>query len=302
MSYPGRGQGGPLEGISETGLAEVLSAYAVHGGQLSGGRRWADNPLALTHVRWQGPSGQLLDAVRRQGDESWLGQGEREAWVEVALHYPNTAVPVASGSSAPWVLLTVSREYASTLSARIVRAKSGGPPSSWPRGSGAPSRPPSRPFPGGDPQAGWLSQPRRAASLGAEPLAGDPPSQTTGGWQFTSDELVVVPCVEVELPPATGGAASVDFARDYARDVAVHFARAARTIPQVRELRIWMRGDRLVLAARMALGPGGRPLTRQDLDSAAQMLASVLAQRTLPYVRLTFAEPAEWQGGSPMPE
>lgn len=112
----------------------------------------------------------------------------------------------------------------------------------------------------------------------------------------------MIPCVEVELPTATSGMASADFARDYARDVAVHFARAARTIPQVRELRVWMRGDRLVLAARMVLGPGRRPLTRQDLDGAAQMLASVLAQRTLPYARLTFAELSEWQAGSPMPE
>jgi hypothetical protein len=302
MSDPGRGRGAPIEASSETGLAEVLSAYAIHGGTLSGARRWADNPLALTHVRWQGPSGQFLDAVRRQGDESWLGQGERETWVEVALHYPNTAVPVASGPSAPWVPLTLQRERASALSARMARPRPSGPPSGWSRSSGGPSQPASWPFPADDPGAGWVSQPRRAAPRPAGPDSSGPHSQTTGAWRFASEELVVVPCVEVDLPPAIGGTVSADFARDYARDIAVHFARAARTIPQVRDLRVWMRGDRLVLAARMVLGPGGRPLTRQDVDGAAQMLAGVLAQRTIPYARLTFAEPAEWQGGSPMPE
>jgi hypothetical protein len=99
-----------------------------------------------------------------------------------------------------------------------------------------------------------------------------------------------------------GGMATADYARDYARDVAVHFARAARTIPQVRELRAWMRGDRLVLAARMVVGTGTRPLSPAEMEGAARLLADALAQRTLPYARLSFAEPAEWQGGSSLPE
>lgn len=93
-----------------------------------------------------------------------------------------------------------------------------------------------------------------------------------------------------------------DFARDYAQNVAVHFARAARTIPQVRELRGWTRDGRLVLAARMVLGPGDRPPTRTEMEAAGQMLAEVLARRTLPYTRLNFAQPDEWEVGSPMPE
>ena len=60
----------------------------------------------------------------------------------------------------------------------------------------------------------------------------------------------MLPCVEVELPPIMNNPAAADYRRDFARDVALHFGRAARTIPQVREVRGWMRGDRLVLAAR----------------------------------------------------
>lgn len=112
----------------------------------------------------------------------------------------------------------------------------------------------------------------------------------------------MIPCVEVELPPTGSGIGSDDFARDYARDVAVHFARAVHSLPQVRELRAWMRGDRLVLAARMVLGVGNRPLTHAEMEGAAKLLLEVLAQRTIPYSRLGFAEQSEWQAGSRMPE
>ena len=63
-----------------------------------------------------------------------------------------------------------------------------------------------------------------------------------------------------------------------------------------------MRDDRLVLAARMVMGSGTRPLTRSDMESAAQVLSDELARRAIPYIRLTFADPLEWQAGSPMPE
>ena len=52
----------------------------------------------------------------------------------------------------------------------------------------------------------------------------------------------------------------------------------------------------------MVMGTGTRPLTRADVDNAAQLLSDELARRTIPYIRLTFADPAEWQAGSPMPE
>jgi hypothetical protein len=312
MAFPGRGQGGPSDTTSETGLAEVLLAFVTYGGQLGGARRLADNPLALTHVRWQGPAGQFLDAVRRPGDESVLTPAERGVWIDLALHFPEMLTPVASGVNAPWFQLTIDREAALALSAKLVPSRSAG--------TGAiRSTPPPNPS----------SQPRRdaftASSLhnsGIPPLAPpwgrtsggrvpsgapnahEPMEQVTGGWRFREDdmpELFAFPCVEVELPSAVN-MPTAEYARDSARDVAVHFARAAQAIPQVRDLRAWMRGDRLVLAACVAMGRGSRPLTRTDLDSAAQLLADELARRTIPYVRLTFADPAEWQAGSPMPE
>ena len=339
MSQPGRDNGSLANLNSGTGLAELLAAFVAHGGQMAGSRRWAENPLALTHVRWHGPAGQLLDAARHPGDEGWLTQGEREAWVQLALHYPVTAQPTPSGPSAPWVALEIERGRAQALLGAMARSH---PPSSAVSGwgqssynssaphSGYPTRAnPSEPAFSGRPSpfqgasrdtpwtpaqapgpvsgSYWENAPQGAgqyASAAGAPPEGDV-SQTTGGWRTTQppiQEMVVIPCVEVELPPTGGGIGSEDFARDYARDVAVHFARAAHTIHQVRELRAWMRGDRLVLAARMVLGMGNRPLTRSEMDGAAQLLADVLARRTLPYSRLAFAEPSEWQAGSQMPE
>ena len=129
--------------------------------------------------------------------------------------------------------------------------------------------------------------------------------QFTGNWQrgqMDAPEVVVVPCVDVELPPAMGGNAYADYRRDFARDVAMHFSRAARAIPQVREVRGWMRGDRMVLAARFVVATGHRPPTRAEMDGAAQILADGLAQRTLPYARLSFADPGEWTQGAPLPD
>lgn len=339
MSQPGRDNSSFANPSGGTGLTDLLSAFVAYGGQIAGARRWADNPLALTHVRWHGPAGQLLDAARHPGDEAWLAQGEREAWVQLALHYPATAQPSVPGPAAPWMPLELRREQAQALLSAIARARSsGGPTPSWGRagyGSPAPrSGFPSRGYPGdsalggrSSPFPGAFGEDPRSSSQARESAAGSfwqgysPPSgqyagsaapppeeassQPTGGWRTSAapmQEMVVIPCVEVELPPTTSGIGSEDFARDYARDVAVHFARAAHTIPQVRELRAWMRGERLVLAARMVLGVGNRPLTRAELDGAAQLLADVLAQRTLPYSRIGFAEPSEWQAGSQMPD
>ena len=102
--------------------------------------------------------------------------------------------------------------------------------------------------------------------------------------------------------PTMGGLATADYAADYARDVAMHFAQAARTIPNVRDLRAWMRGERMVLAARMVLGPAGRSVSRAEMEHAAQVLAAALAERTIPYIRVTFADALEWQAGQPVPE
>lgn len=311
MSDPSRGHGGPAEAASETGLAEVLSAYSIYGGQLGGARRWPDNPLTLTHVRWQGPAGQFLDAVRRAGDDAWLTPGEREAWVQLALHYPNTAAPVQPGPNAPWMPLDVRPEQARALATGVTRSRPAGPQSGWSRPGGPVSQPGYVPFSPGSsgmipPIRGQQSGPMNGG-MGGQDFGGpgSQPRQTTGSWGVgwgEAPEPDVIPCVEIELPAPMGGLATADFARDYARDVAVHFARAARTIPQVRELRAWMRGDRLVLAARMVVGPAGRSVTQMDMQVAANLLADVLTQRTIPYMRLTFADPNEWQAASQMPE
>jgi hypothetical protein len=114
-------------------------------------------------------------------------------------------------------------------------------------------------------------------------------------------EVTAIPCVEVEMPMLLSPDQQ-DFTRDFARDVAIHFSRAARAIPQARELRGWMRGARIVLAVRMGLGPGARPASRPELEHAAGLLADALARRTLPYAQLRFADPSEWNQGVELPE
>jgi hypothetical protein len=306
MAFPGRGQGGLADSNSETGLAEVLLAFVTYGGQLGGARRLADNPLALTHVRWLGTAGQFLDAVRRPADDGILSPAEREAWLRLALHYPETPVPIPSGPSAPWLPLTIEREAARSINALFTGGRGGDLSASH---SQFPRRPEAEP----DPFAASYLRGRTPAPQFSGAISGgrvpggyaleSRPGQTDS-WQYSGSEpqeFAAIPCVEVELPSAHS-APTADYARDYARDVAIHFARAAQTLPQVRETRAWMRDDRLVLAARMVMGNGARPLTRADLDGAAQMLSDELARRTIPYIRLTFADPLEWDAGSPMPE
>ncbi len=93
-----------------------------------------------------------------------------------------------------------------------------------------------------------------------------------------------------------------DYTRDFARDVSLHFSRAVHTIPQARELRGWMRGGKIVLAARIAVGAGLRAPTRAENEHAAELLADALARRTLPYTQLTVADPAEWAQGVRLPD
>jgi hypothetical protein len=307
MAFSGRGQGGLADGTSETGLAEVLLAFVTYGGQLGGARRLADNPLALTHVRWLGPAGQFLDAVRRPMDDATLSPAEREAWLRLALHYPETPVPIPSGPSTPWLPLTIEREAAQSLSALLTGVRFGEPGmtrSQFPRRPEAESDPFASSYLRGDRLPD--SPPTSMTSGGRVPrqYGSDPWQSQTDSWRLgasETQEYAAIPCVEVELPSAHD-MPTADYARDYARDVAIHFARAAQAIPQVRETRAWMRDDRLVLAARMVLGNATHPLSRADLDSAARMLSDELARRTIPYIRLTFADPLEWQAGSPMPE
>ena len=115
-------------------------------------------------------------------------------------------------------------------------------------------------------------------------------------------EVTVIPCVEVELPPVLTDPAAADQARDFTRDVARHFNRSARQLPQVRETRGWMRNGRMVLAARIAVAPGTRVPSSSEMDNAARLLGDALARNLLPYTRMTFAEPGEWTQGVALPD
>lgn len=122
------------------------------------------------------------------------------------------------------------------------------------------------------------------------------------GGVVDSQEVTTLVSIEVDMPLMPGDGLADDYVRDFARDVTIHFSRAARTLSQTRDLRGWMRGGRIVLAARLAVGTGARAPTRAEMEHAAHLLADALAHRTLPYTRLTFPDPNEWAQGLRLPD
>ena len=344
------GQGGSAE--TDTGILEVLVAFLTQGGQLYGARRWEENPLTLTHVRWQGPSGGLLDAFRQPGSTISSDDVESNVWVQLALNFPSSH-PSAAGIDAPWLPLSIEPATASqwvhqlrqSLSQR--RSRPGTPPrQTFTPGSSMPgieSRPAEvevnpwhRPYDSaaGHGSFGSYSPYRQEQGSSDEPLDREPISfvppaessqfardtilsgpptrpgaddatQWTGKMRRSSlegTEIAILPCIEVELPPLLNDRITMDFHRDFARDVAIHFQHAVQQFREVREVRGWMRGERLVLAARFILVTATRTPSRAEMDQVAQLLSNALAERTLPYVYLGFADPGEWMQGRPLPE
>ncbi len=360
MGDAGWGYGQPAQ--RDTGISQVLQAYATQGGQLLGARRWAENPLTLTHVRWIGPSGGILDGFRQpQDDDDQMSPAERDVWVQLALHFP-AAHPSPAGFDAPWLPLNVDPAQASTW-AQAVRhalnahrfspqARSAPRYQSYPQAyppsyptAAAPGPSPSPwhvPDSAPAPAAGWAAEQRvsgapahmgtgggdpRGASAAAPGFAGAPldgrgappinsaPSappqrqawreaRQQSPWDSLPGEIpevALLPSVEIELPPLmpAGGPAG---RREFARDTALVFVRALRPLPQVRELRGWMRGERLVLAARYVAAIGNRAATYAEMESVTRHVADALARHTLPYAWLGFAEPGEWSQGATLPE
>jgi hypothetical protein len=315
-------------------IIDVLLAYGARGGALYAAYRHPDNPLLLTHVRWQGPAGEMIETSRGPEDMAMVRE-EREAWAQVALR-STTLRPDAVGPNAPWLQAPLDPREAYDLATRAQRAReganmtpterlyqgvsSGSPARPLSHSTGTPPRLPAFGAPGGAPQihAHGVSADANPGydsfgsyGSGLSPASGG--SQITGSWardafqSFQSvesqpdQEIIVITCIEIEMPSLMPGTPQ-DFTRDFARDVALNFNRAARTIPQTRETRGWMHGSRMTLGALMALGTGSRPASRIEMEHAADTLASALASRTLPYVRLRFAEMSEWAQGVPLPE
>ena len=319
-------------------IIDVLLAYGARGGALYAAYRHPDNPLLLTHVRWQSPTGEIIEASRGPDDMAMVRE-EREAWAQVALR-STTLRPDTVGPNAPWLQAPLDPREAYDLATRAQRAREEANLLSTQRlysgaSSSAPARSPSHTtgtpprlaassasaFPPHAAQAPQMRTPSGDAGQGFDAFGNYgnersiPPggSQTTGSWArdafqpFQSvesqpdQEIIVIACIEIEMPSLMPGTPQ-DFTRDFARDVALNFSRAARTIPQTRETRGWMHGSRMTLGALMALGTGSRPASRIEMEHAADTLASALASRTLPYVRLRFADMSEWAQGVPLPD
>jgi hypothetical protein len=82
----------------------------------------------------------------------------------------------------------------------------------------------------------------------------------------------------------------------------VHFRQAVEQFPEVREVRGWMRGERLVLAARFIFRARVRTPNQPEMDQVVQRLSDALADRKVPYTYLGFADSGEWAQGRPLPE
>ncbi len=324
-------------------IATALIAYGQQGGALYAAYRASENPLAPSHLRWQGVSGEVIETQHNAEAAYDLPQEEREAWAQIALGSTSNQAD-AVGPNAPWLPVRLERERAFELGVRAQRARLASQP---------PISPHSAPHMSAAPQMGYGSAPRGAPPSSMLPRANPAfqtytpqgsgghadeysptrlidalpqsapslpePSQNTGQWsrdellrgagrgfgatqtQQNQAEITVVPCVEVEMPALLTSTDQQDFTRDFARDVAVHFSRAAHSISQARELRGWMRGARIVLAVRMSFGPGTRPANRAEMEHAAALLSEALARRTLPYAQLRFADFAEWNQGVELP-
>jgi hypothetical protein len=348
MAYGSWGQGSSAD--TDTGILDVLLAFVSQGGQLYGARRFEDNPLTLTHVRWQGPSGRVLDAFRQPGGAVGSEDIESSVWVQLALTFPS-AHPSPAGVDAPWLPLTVDPAMASQWLAQLRQSytlrhpradadmrQTFGPDSMIPtvRLSHAPEEMPnpwrrpgdlssgtsgyeartsygtnvangsldhqSPPFttPADIPQPAYQTQHSASVRRGVNET-----SQWTGEFKRPSAdgvEIAVLPCIEVDLPPLLDNRTAVDYHRDFARDVAVHFRQAVEQFREVREVRGWMRGERLVLAARFIFRTGARTPNPAEMDQVAQRLSDALAERKVPFAYLGFADPGEWMQGRPLPE
>lgn len=309
MAGAGWGPGGGTE--LDTGLGQLLLAHGAQGGQLYGARRWAENPLTLTNVRWQSPTGATLDAVRRPGADDSLTDAERDAWVQLALHFP-PAPPGGPHAEAPWLPLNIDPGQSAAW-AQAIRRGQAERRMSGPRAAYVPSwPPPSAPhLPSNDPPP-W----RMARGAGAEPGGGirddAPPSPSpylsgSQGWgghgrggPEAQEVSALLPSVEIALPPASATTAA-DYRSEFTREVALIFSRAVGRLPQVREMRGWIRGERIVLAARFVIGAGHRQPDYAEMESVTQAVADALAPHTLPFAWIGFADPGEWSQGAALP-
>ena len=299
---------------SDTGISQILATYASRGGELLGARRWAENPLTLTHVRWQDGSGYVLEAVRQPDVDLYLSEAERNIWVELALHFPMTQ-PSTIGNNAPWLPLTLQPAEAADLVSQLQRSRASGgsafpagsaPGSGWQANTSAatlPEQPTIINSPFSPRQSGAITRtPRESPPSGPAAPREGASTQTAWNGRAESAEVSAIPSVEIELPPLLAEATAAEAAREFTKDVASHFKRAAFSIPQTREVRGWMRSGRLILAARIVVAPGTRAPSHTEMEHTAYLLADALARRTIPFTRMTFADPGEWAQGVALPD
>jgi hypothetical protein len=320
---------------TDTGIAQVLEIYATRGGRLEGARRWPQNPLTLTHVRWVSEYGDAVEAFCPPEDTASVADDERKVWVELALEF-SSMHPNPAGMGAGWAPLPIGQEIAVELRQRIPwRGVSGArtsysPGSDYPGDGFSPFGPGPRPDPFGQ-RSGPItglpgygsgqvspSRPLRPSLFSPTPFSAPSgggfegysdetmSSGVSGSYQqsdLTGGEISVFPCIEIELPTTIMGSTVDEYTRAFANDVARNFNHAVHTIAQARDTRGWMRAGRLVLAARLSMGRGARPPGQLEVEGAMQLLREALARYTLTYSAMGQADLGAWsQQGRPLPD
>src|SRR5579862_3266491 len=101
----------------DTKIAQALISYAMRGGALYSARRWAENPLTLTHALWRSPDGDTVEAFRPPEDEQALLPAERDAWIQLAVHTEASMTPSPLGPAA-WAPVQLDQTVALELGQR----------------------------------------------------------------------------------------------------------------------------------------------------------------------------------------
>ena len=128
-------------GGADTGIAQVLEIYATRGGRFEGARRWPQNPLTLTHVRWMSEYGETVEAFCPPEDGASIAEDERGVWVDLAVEF-SAMHPNPAGMGANWAPLPIGQERAVELSQRITMRGPSGARSNYAPGADYPGSSP----------------------------------------------------------------------------------------------------------------------------------------------------------------
>ena len=318
-------------GGADTGIAQVLEIYATRGGRLEGARRWPQNPLTLTHVRWMSEYGEAVEAFCPPEDGASIAEDERSVWVDLAVEF-SAMHPNPAGMGANWAPLPIGQERAVELSQRITLRGPSGARSSYASGadySGAATFGPPRPdgynpfsgptsgLPGLGPGQVSPSRPLRPSGVTPPPY---PASAAASRATATNRHATAASAgatsnrtSSARRPPSSPAWRSSSRRPSWVR----RWTSIPALSPMTWRATSIMRSTPFHRRGRRAAGcaPGGSCWRRGsrwarghapgqlEMDAAIQMLREALTRYTLTYSAIGHADLGAWsQQGQPLPE